>query len=233
MDTLRSASLAAAIGAAVLAWGTAANAVETISLEVQEDGVVIASNIGVTGGFATLAASIGDFNFSVTANGVPLEPNPNFGTVTIDARLNTPGTHTLTILATQQNLTNFPSGSLANTLTANFLSGASNVTSIVGTNLLSPTNALFTGSTTLAANTFLPAGGPSQAFGPFNTAVSGLTTFSETERFDITVTGLSDVQASSQIASAVPEPSTWGMMLLGFVGLAFAFRQSRRKVALA
>jgi hypothetical protein len=31
----------------------------------------------------------------------------------------------------------------------------------------------------------------------------------------------------------VPEPSTWGMMLLGFVGLGSAFRQSRRKVSFA
>ena len=33
--------------------------------------------------------------------------------------------------------------------------------------------------------------------------------------------------------SAVPEPSTWAMMLLGFAGLAFAFRHSRRKVSFA
>jgi hypothetical protein len=33
--------------------------------------------------------------------------------------------------------------------------------------------------------------------------------------------------------SAVPEPATWAMMLLGFAGLAFAFRASRRKVAMA
>jgi hypothetical protein len=32
---------------------------------------------------------------------------------------------------------------------------------------------------------------------------------------------------------AVPEPSTWAMMLLGFAGLGFAFRQSRRKVSFA
>jgi hypothetical protein len=31
----------------------------------------------------------------------------------------------------------------------------------------------------------------------------------------------------------VPEPSTWVMMLLGFAGLGFAFRQSRRKVSFA
>lgn len=33
--------------------------------------------------------------------------------------------------------------------------------------------------------------------------------------------------------SAVPEPSTWAMMLLGFAGLGFAFRRSRRKVSFA
>jgi hypothetical protein len=31
--------------------------------------------------------------------------------------------------------------------------------------------------------------------------------------------------------AAVPEPGTWVMMLLGFLGLGFAFRQSRRKVS--
>jgi hypothetical protein len=36
-----------------------------------------------------------------------------------------------------------------------------------------------------------------------------------------------------ETASAVPEPGTWGMMLLGFVGLVFAFRQRRRKVGYA
>jgi hypothetical protein len=33
--------------------------------------------------------------------------------------------------------------------------------------------------------------------------------------------------------SAVPEPSTWAMMLLGFAGLGFAFKQSRRKASMA
>jgi PEP-CTERM motif len=33
--------------------------------------------------------------------------------------------------------------------------------------------------------------------------------------------------------SGVPEPSTWAMMLLGFAGLGFAFRQSRRRVSFA
>ena len=33
--------------------------------------------------------------------------------------------------------------------------------------------------------------------------------------------------------ATVPEPSTWTIMLTGFAGLGFAFRQSRRKVAMA
>jgi hypothetical protein len=33
--------------------------------------------------------------------------------------------------------------------------------------------------------------------------------------------------------AAVPEPPTWAMMLLGFAGLGFAFRQSRRKASFA
>ena len=37
----------------------------------------------------------------------------------------------------------------------------------------------------------------------------------------------------SGIAAAIPEPSTWAMVLLGFAGLGFAFRQSRRRVSMA
>ena len=32
--------------------------------------------------------------------------------------------------------------------------------------------------------------------------------------------------------SGVPEPATWAMMLIGFAGLGFAFRQSHRRVSL-
>ena len=39
--------------------------------------------------------------------------------------------------------------------------------------------------------------------------------------------------ANGATVGAVPEPATWAMMLLGFAGLGFAFRQSRRKVSFA
>jgi hypothetical protein len=41
------------------------------------------------------------------------------------------------------------------------------------------------------------------------------------------------VAVFAETASAVPEPSTWAMMLLGFLGLAFAFRTKRRVMGVA
>jgi hypothetical protein len=41
------------------------------------------------------------------------------------------------------------------------------------------------------------------------------------------------IQSSAILQAGVPEPSTWAMMLIGFAGLGFAFRHSRRKVSFA
>jgi hypothetical protein len=141
------------------------------------------------------------------------------------------GNHTLTVLATQQGLTGFPSGLLASSFAANYIVGAANVASVAISNFIDPANGPFATTTPIGAHTF--TGGVNGSFGPINTAVAGLTTFSETEQFVISFTGAADVQANSQISSAVPEPATWGMLLLGFAGLAFAFRRSRRKVSFA
>jgi PEP-CTERM motif len=44
--------------------------------------------------------------------------------------------------------------------------------------------------------------------------------------------GVVQIGAAS-VTPGVPEPATWAMMLLGFAGLGFAFRRSRRKVSFA
>jgi hypothetical protein len=51
--------------------------------------------------------------------------------------------------------------------------------------------------------------------------------------YDLWYAEVNGLPAVLQVTStpAVPEPSTWAMMLLGFLGLGFAFRQSRRKVS--
>ena len=50
---------------------------------------------------------------------------------------------------------------------------------------------------------------------------------------DIVGNGNTGPVGGSTLVAGVPEPATWGMMLLGFAGLGFAFRQTRRKVSFA
>jgi hypothetical protein len=45
--------------------------------------------------------------------------------------------------------------------------------------------------------------------------------------------GIAPVALTSFTLSAVPEPATWGMMLMGFGGLGVAMRNSRRKLVTA
>jgi hypothetical protein len=47
-----------------------------------------------------------------------------------------------------------------------------------------------------------------------------------------TITDFEHNRITSAVA-AVPEPQTWAMMLLGFVGLGFAFHKRRRKISFA
>lgn len=217
--------------AATLAYGTAPNAAATISLEIFDGATLIASVSNVSGGFATVAGNDANFSsVSVSANGVPVIPSPDFGSVTIDTQ-SVSGNHTLTVLATQQGVTGFPSGLLASSFAANYLVNSQNVSSVQVSNFIDAGNGAFATTTPIGSHTF--TGGVNGSFGPINTAVSGLGTFSETEQFVLTFTGAANVQANSQISSAIPEPATWGMMLLGFVGLGFAFRKSRRKVSFA
>jgi hypothetical protein len=61
-------------------------------------------------------------------------------------------------------------------------------------------------------------------------AVSDPGPFSMTEQAIFTLTPFAQLvnRGQSEVKLAVPEPSTWGMMLLGFVGLGYAgFRKAR------
>jgi hypothetical protein len=62
------------------------------------------------------------------------------------------------------------------------------------------------------------------------TAASSSTNLAFFGRNSPSTTFLSDV---SVVPVAVPEPSTWAMMLLGFAGLAFAGLRARRGFRLA
>jgi PEP-CTERM motif len=51
--------------------------------------------------------------------------------------------------------------------------------------------------------------------------------------FDLAMSFSNLTVSGSLVSGAVPEPSTWAMMLLGFAGLGFAVRRLRRKISFA
>jgi hypothetical protein len=71
---------------------------------------------------------------------------------------------------------------------------------------------------------------------PASVDIFALTGFGNVDTVEILPLGanvnFNDITIGAPVA-AVPEPATWAMMLLGFVGLAFAFRKSRRMVSVA
>lgn len=223
---LAGATLGLAVGGALAA--------ETISLNVDLNGSSVGSVGPVSGGSANVGGTSGGVSFTVQAFGVPIVPSPDFGTITFDVNGNASGTNVLTVMATQQNLTNFLSGSFASTFAGDFGIGGANITSIVMSTWVDPGNGAFVQTDLLGSQVCLGAllnCAPQTDFA----TVAGLGTFSETEKFVVTFAGPAAFQGNIQITSvaAVPEPATWGMMLLGFAGLGFAFRNKRRMLGLA
>jgi PEP-CTERM motif len=69
--------------------------------------------------------------------------------------------------------------------------------------------------------------------GPLNTFSALSTNGDTTDTGGNGIDVLAYAQAGLPPPGAVPEPSTWALMLLGFAGLGFAFRQSRRRATFA
>jgi len=229
---LRKLAIAATVSALPMLAATPGSAAIFLNAN---DGVfnLLASDAG-TPGVATISAGApGDGYFAalqINATGFPLIAQPNFGT--ISAAISTAGSagaRSLTILASQTNVTGF--SDFLSTFSANFLIGSQNITSIAFTNYIDASNVAFGQATQIG--TFVCAGGTTCDAGPFGAHVNGLNgPYSETERIVITFNGgASFVQTNSEISSAVPEPSTWAMMILGFLGVGFLANRRRKQGA--
>ena len=125
----------------------------------------------------------------------------------------------LNLYITQTDMAAF-NGFLTSSFTSNTMSNASAVLS----SYYSASNALF-GGTLLGSGTFNAPGVLS-----FANALNVAAPFSTTVRYDITFgPGSGNFNGTANV-TAVPEPATWAMMLLGFGALGYAMRR-RPKVS--
>ena len=144
---------------------------------------------------------------------------PTLLTQSINIRTSLDSPSTVDVYLTQQGLTSF-GGSLLSTFTSNTILGATaEVTSFYDL-----ANGLW-GGTQLQDNTFSGTG----LFTGTNGPLSNPGPWSETVRYHLTFTGGvgSNFNGTANL-TAVPEPATWGMMLLGFAGIGMAMRRRRR-----
>jgi hypothetical protein len=196
---------------------------DAINLTATVDGVAAGSASSPDGSLTITNQAFGVFNLnSLSINSATfLAPPGVLSSNTLDVDQGTSGTHTLVLDIVATGLAG--PNALENFLSSFSVSGQSAGWSVVESTTINgsllATTPVFTGVSDSASS--------------INAAFAGAT-FTADEHYIIHSVGQGSFNGGIDIAvAAVPEPATWGMMLLGFVGLAFAFRNRRRVLSAA
>lgn len=216
----------------------AAPASATVSLYAKATGVnngailLLGSDNGT--GVFSYSGNYGSFYNSITAVGAPVLSSPSLLSQAISVSGSTAGS--LSLFIVQSGVTG-SSTDLLSTLTANAFTGAvSSVTLSTFASAVNPFSLSGSGgydfsASQLAAQTFSGAGSYTST-----NSVSGITgPYYEIARYDVSMgngggSANNTINLQQGINSAVPEPATWGMMLLGFAAVGYAMRR-RAKVS--
>lgn len=219
-----------AVGLAIALPSAFAN---TVSLSIQETGVVGSLTASSATGFAQInASSYGDFQINnASGTGSPIFGSPQLNLQTLDVSTHSLATaHTLTIELTETGLTGIPNPfTFANAFTG-ILNGVTSETLRTYTDV---TNTPFGMGHMVANHTFVEV--PGNFAQSFNVNGSSPTAspFSETEiiiaTFGATTTSDS-LDSSILMKSAIPEPASLALIGSGLLGLAlFRSRRSAKK----
>jgi hypothetical protein len=207
--------------------GAIVNANAAISLEVFEGNNLIIALGPVTGGSINVQGASTNFysSINVTVTGSPILSSPDLSLDFSVTSASFPGTSNLTILATQTDVS--PTDSLNNILAiTNFSNGPNTPSQVRMANFVDAGNVAFAKTTPIspqilftAANTFNVPG-----------QQSPLAAFAETLMISIDAGSTSTINGTNVVAG-VPEPSTWLMMLAGFIGLGLFFSRKGSRFA--
>lgn len=222
----RFALLALASGMAIAA-AAPANAAVFFAYQLQPDGAInaVAANQIGTSGLYQGGSTAGGFTFTFNASGLPALPSPGLSSQTITVQSDGAKTDRLTLYVGQTDNAAF-SGILASSFTSQGLTGgASSVT--MSTYYNTAGGVVYTG-TGIGSATFSGLDTQATGSGPLNLA-AGFTTL---QRYDLTFTGAGTFNDTIQI-SGVPEPTTWGMMIVGFGLMGGVLRRRKTTVAFA
>lgn len=187
----------------------------TLSIEVFDNATLI-DTVSSVSGAATLSASDGAFsNITVAAQGSPILPRADLSSVTLDATTAAGfvGAHTLTVDILQ---TVAGTGNTRSTFTVNGLVNDPGPT----------TESTWADGLLLASHTF-PVGLLDGSAGPITAPFGAFT--SDAIKYGIGFTAADQSFGGSvQLTTGVPEPSTWAMLLVGVVFLAFGAATRKR-----
>jgi hypothetical protein len=204
---------------ATIALAPAANA--TICIGVAVNGGAI-SNVACDAGTGSVNynTTTGGYFYNVGATGNPLLSMATLLTQSINIQSQGGANALIDVYVTQQGITS-PSTGLLSTLTSNTISGATATL----TSYYSAANALFSG-TQLQQGVFTGPGVLSAG-----NAIAVANPWSETVKYSLNFTGGngSNFNGTANL-TAVPEPATWGLMLLGFGAMGGMLRTRARKV---
>ena len=214
-NSLRNIALSALSGAALL-----------VTLASAADASVVTIGFSTGGAPAVLATGTNNATFSNAGNTISAFAAPALPTDLLDStslNITMASPLTFSIFITAQGLTS-PTG--LNTFVSNFTSNTLPAGwSVTEATFIDAGNGLFTTGSPLSSATFNAIGtSVKSALGN-----AGAGPYSLTERYTVTATGAGTVLSTISMSAAVPEPSTWAMMILGFIGVGFMAYRRRDK----